>query len=266
MQQRHLDRQAYFDEPANTSREFYIGYIGKYIPLSPQTKILEIGCGDGGNLLPFAQKGCKVTGIDRARSRIEQAKASFDAAGREGTFTTTDFLDMTADEYGTFHLILVHDVIEHVPDKDAFARHIRQFLNPESFVFWGFPAWQMPFGGHQQICRNRLLSHLPFIHLLPAPLYRALLEAGGLDSSELMEIRQCRITVEAFERLMKENRYTVIDRVLWLINPHYKQKFGLKPRRLYAWMERTPHIRNFFATSCFYLTKSPQSETGRTNG
>ncbi len=55
MQQRHLNREQYFNELAQTAREHYIGYISQFQPITPTTKVLEVGCGEGGNLLPFAK-------------------------------------------------------------------------------------------------------------------------------------------------------------------------------------------------------------------
>ena len=40
-------------------------------------KVLEVGCGEGGNLLPFAKAGCRVMGVDIDAMRIEQARAFF---------------------------------------------------------------------------------------------------------------------------------------------------------------------------------------------
>lgn len=74
MQNRHLDRRSYFNELATTSESYYIPYLEKHIPLAPGTKVLEIGCGEGGNLEPFAERGCEVTGVDIVRQRTEQAK------------------------------------------------------------------------------------------------------------------------------------------------------------------------------------------------
>ena len=154
MQQRHLNRETYFKEQVNTAQEFYMDYIKKYVLLQKGIKVLEIGCGEGGNHLPFAQLGCEITGIDITPSRIEQAQQFFKAANYEGTFIATDFLKARAEDYGTFQLILIHDVIEHIEPKEQFIKHIKAFADKDTLIFWGFPAWQMPFGGHQQICKN----------------------------------------------------------------------------------------------------------------
>lgn len=120
----------------------------------------------------------------------------------------------------------------------------------------GFPAWQMPFGGHQQICKNKIVSHLPFIHLLPKSLYRSVLRICNEDEScinELLNIKKDRVSIELFESLIEELELDIVDRCLWFINPHYKQKFNLKPRKMYPFIEKIPYVRNFFCTSCFYV-------------
>ncbi len=75
MQKRHTDRKMYFRDLEITSKEFYISYLSDFTELTPKSRILEVGCGEGGNLVPFAQLGCKVTGIDIAECRIKEAKA-----------------------------------------------------------------------------------------------------------------------------------------------------------------------------------------------
>jgi len=52
MQERHIDRKRYFDEQAQTSKNYYIPYIENNIGYLPN-KVLEVGCGEGGNLLSF---------------------------------------------------------------------------------------------------------------------------------------------------------------------------------------------------------------------
>ena len=155
-----------------------------------------------------------------------------------------------------YDVILLHDVIEHVPTKESFLAHLRKFMKTKGVLFVGFPAWQMPFGGHQQICRSKLCSHLPFIHLLPNPLYRLLLKTCNEEKgtmNELMSIKECRTSIELFERLIHQCGFSVTDQKLWFINPHYKQKFHLTPRLLPHWVWKMKYIRNFFTTSCWYI-------------
>lgn len=262
MQQRHLNREQYFNELAQTAREHYIGYISRFQPITPTTKVLEVGCGEGGNLLPFAEMGCRVTGIERFPERVEQAQAYFQKKGYSGRFIADDFLKYKPQTDEKYDLVLIHDVIKHIPDKDSFLEHLKGFVHKDSLIFWGFPAWQMPFGGHQQICRSRLYSHLPFIHLLPVPVYLYLLKANKETTgciNELLDIRKSRITTERFEQLTETHGLSIVDRCLWLVNPHYEQKFHLKPRKLPAALSRIRYIRNFLSTSCFYLTRYHQS-------
>jgi len=256
MQERHSDRLCYFTELANTSREFYIDYVRKYYT---GCKVFEVGCGEGGNLLPFAEIGCEVTGIDRSAQRIVEAKSFYGSLNTEGKFVSIDFFEMNnTDEDEKYDIVLVHDVIEHIGHKDEFLKHLKQFVAKDGIIFWRFPAWQMPFGGHQQICRHKFLSKLPFFHLLPVSIYRWLLYSFGEEQScvdELLDIKECRISIEKFEKLLKNNKYIMINRCLWFINPHYKQKFNLKPRKLSPILSHIRYLRNLFATSCWYLTK-----------
>ena len=261
MQQRHTNREQYFTELANTAREFYIDYLRPYVALTPSTRVLEIGCGEGGNLVPFAEEGCTVTGIDLSADRIHEAQQFFAARDLKGSFMCQNFITASTpqSEEERFDLILIHDVIEHIepPFKYDFFTHIKPFLKQSGIIFFGFPAWQNPFGGHQQIAPG-FASKMPYIHLLPNPIYRFLLQHSGTSQGlidELMSIKRSQMPVETFERFALATGYTIADRTFWLINPHYKQKFHLRPRLLWKPFGAIPYLRNFYITSAFYLLK-----------
>ena len=115
----------------------------------------------------------------------------------------------------------------------------------------------MPFGGHQQICHHRFWSIVPYWHLLPTSIYHFILkrlaheDAATID--ELLEIKSCKTSVELFEKIVKKLPIDIINRKLWLINPHYQEKFGLNPRELASFLSQVPYLKNYFSTSCFYL-------------
>lgn len=231
-------------------------YIGQFKTLGCDSRILEIGCGDGGNLLPFAQMGCYSLGVDIAEGRIADARQFFENYGVRGDFIASDVFLLKELE-GYFDVIICHDVIEHIGDKQRFLSLLSGLLSKDGLIFMSFPAWQMPFGGHQQICHNRVVCHLPFIHLLPSMMYQLLLKVAGEDDTcikELLSIKETRCPIELFERTLKTVcTLTVSDRTLWLVNPHYETKFGMHPRRLSRWLAGIPYVRNFFTTSCFYI-------------
>lgn len=256
---RYIDRERYFLELAETSEEFYLDYIRKFKDFGSGSRVLEVGCGEGGNLLPFAKSGCSVAGLDLAPNKIENARRFFRDRNADGEFVCADFLkEPVLLDKGRFDIILVHDVVEHIEpeSKLAFFQGLRRYLKPDGIVFFGFPAWQMPFGGHQQICRSKICSKMPFMHLLPACLYKAYLRVFREEPyriEELLSIKRSGMTPEKFESLCSQSGYRILDRKLWLVSPHYKAKFNLRPRQLGRFFSSIPCLRNFMSTSCFYV-------------
>lgn len=256
MQKRHTDRYRYFREEAATTEKYFIPYLSEFIDVG-DISVLEVGCGEGGNLLPFARRGCRVVGVDLSEQRVRQAESFFSRECAAGTFVCDDVMHYRGDGR-LFDLIVCHDVVEHIPEKGKMLLALKRLLAPGGRLFVAFPAWQMPFGGHQQIARSWVVSHLPFVHLLPELAFCLMLRLFGEDASkinELIGIRRTRCTVEMFEREAAYAGYTVCDRRLWLVNPHYEVKFGLRPIRLCRQLSALPYIRNFMASSCFYVVR-----------
>ncbi|MDP4277491.1 MAG: class I SAM-dependent methyltransferase, partial [Bacteroidota bacterium] len=209
------------------------------------------------NLVPFIKRGCQVTGVDIAAIRIEQAKAMFEKNGWKGTLIAEDIFKLK-ELTNSFDLIIIHDVIEHIDNKEEFLKKVSLYLKPNGLVFIGFPAWQMPFGGHQQICSSRLASNFPYLHLLPKSLYVSFLKCCSEQEAtinELLSIKQTKCSIERFLKTVKKANYSILVQQLYFINPHYEVKFGLKPRKLSTLIGKIPFLRNFFCTSCFYLIK-----------
>lgn len=256
MQKRHTNRKQYFKELAQTCEKYFLPFIERYTQITPSLNVLEIGCGEGGNLLPFAKRGCRVTGIDISDIRIAEAKLFFQEEKLSGNFFCQDIFTVQTNE--KYDIIIIRDVIEHVLDKKRLLMIASSLLNGNGLLYVGFPPWQMPFGGHQQICHKRMISSLPFIHLLPAKIYKTVLKKAGVKQraiDELMEIRDCRTTIEHFKKLIKEVDLTQIDEAYYFINPHYEAKFGLKPRKTISLISAIPVLRNFFTTSYFAVLK-----------
>lgn len=265
MKDRRQNKRVYFDELAVTSEKYLLPYISEFMAIEPGMNVLEIGCGEGGNLLPFSKMGCRTLGVDLSEGKIKDAIRFFAEEGAEGEFIASDIFKIN-ELKGQFDLIICHDVIEHIFDKEEFLRRMKDFIKPDGIIFMAFPAWQMPFGGHQQVCRNGFLRKLPYFHLLPAPLYRRILKAGGESPEavkELLEIKHAGLTVERFARISGEAGLETVDRRMYLVNPHYEVKFGQKPRKLPYIIGVVPYFRDFFCTSCFHLLKPVEKTTAR---
>ena len=259
----HRDRKRYFDIQYRTSKEHILPYLAERMDVSKPLRVLEIGCAEAGVLKAFWETGHDCTGIELNPGRIEYARqflADELSVGERLRFIVRNIydIDVAADLPHRFDLVILKDVIEHIPDQARFMTRLHAFLAPEGKVFFGFPPWQMPFGGHQQITRNKWLSKLPYFHLLPRPAYRGVLNAFGEPEAvvtELMELKDTGLSIEAFERICRETNYAILDRRLYLTNPIYSYKFNLKVRRQLGPVKGIPVLRNFLTTCAYYLVR-----------
>ena len=256
MQERHTNRKKYFDEQVFTTEKYVIPFIGKTIIIDENLSVLEIGCGEGGNLKPFLDIGCKVTGVDLSEKKIENGKHFFnDHPHRDNLSLLAEdiYYSKALEQYD---LIIMRDVIEHIHDQAKFMNYVKKYLKQGGMFFLAFPPWYNPFGGHQQFCESKVLSKLPHYHILPRSVYGGILKLFNEQKDRiesLLEIKDTRITIERFQKILSDNNYMIEKKFFYFINPNYEIKFGLKPRKQSSIISSIPLLRNFVTTSCYYV-------------
>ena len=259
MQKRHSNHTQYFEEQSKAIRTYVVPFISSYLSLSSEMTVAEIGCGAGGNMLPFLEMGCNVWGIDISPAIIERAKSLYAAIpeSKKLTLIASDIYNVDPTTLPKFDLIVMRDVLEHIHNQEQFMKHLCNFVKPSGIIFMAFPPFRMPFGGHQQLCSNRLASRLPYFHLLPKKMYRLLLRWFGENDGTingLLEIKDTRMHLHQFHKIVKKAGLTLVQEQNYLINPNYQVKFGLRPRRLPKVMN-IPWFRDFVTTTCYAVLK-----------
>lgn len=252
----HADRKRYFDIQVLNAEKYVIPFIEEKFPVKAGMRVLEIGCGEGGVLKAFINKGCEGVGVELDVPRIVDANKFLpeDIAAGRLRFVVKDIyeVDVQEDFNGLFDIIVLKDVIEHIHDQAKLIGWMKNFLKPEGIVFFGFPPWYMPFGGHQQMCHSKV-SKLPYIHLLPQAIYKGILKKKKEPVEALMEIKDTGISIERFERICKKEGYKLAYNRHYFLNPIYEWKFGWKPKRQSIIIKAIPFVRDFFTTCVYYI-------------
>jgi SAM-dependent methyltransferase len=256
----HSNADIRYQQQVDNSINYVMPFIEAAMPITPDIRIMEIGCGEGGVLIPFLERGCHCVGVDLSDDKIalghEFLKKYVDAGIMQLINKNIYDVDFLGEFKNSFDLIILKDAIEHIPDQAKIIGYLKNLLTPKGQVYFGFPPWYMPHGGHQQTCRSKVLNMMPYIHLLPNPLYKGILRAFKEDQSvidELMEIKDTGISIERFERIVKQQGYSITKKQFYLINPIYKYKFGVSARKQWGPIGKIPFFRNFVTTCVYYM-------------
>ena len=72
----------------------------------------------------------------------------------------------------------------------------------------------------------------------------------------MLEIKSTGISIERFEKIIKNSGLSIIAKKSFLFNPIYKYKFGLEVRSVAGIFSKIPYFRNFYTTAVYYIVKN----------
>jgi SAM-dependent methyltransferase len=134
---------------------------GVAAPPVDHCRVLELGCGTGGNLIPMALSlpGSRFVGVDLSQTQVlEGERLICDLALENVVLEARSILDVT-DDLGAFDYIVCHGVYSWVPNavQEAVLRLCIQHLAPTGVAFISYntyPGWHL-----RGMAREMMLYH-----------------------------------------------------------------------------------------------------------
>ena len=253
----------------NSQEEFYWTYQYKlaeyyYIPLLKGSgfhmegkRVIDIGCGLGGFTAALADEGaaeCLGIDIDSDLQRpCTGTRSNLKYMIRD--ITETDSVETAGTDY---ELIVLHDVIEHVPlaRKDSFVGALKQFCGHDTLILITFPPYYSPFGLHQQAILGSWLRFVPFLGWLPLGCLQPALRMLGEDDSasdRLREIKDSRMTIRNFRRTLNRLGFRIEFEQFYLVRPTHEVRFGWRTRM--SRIRKIPVVNEILNSGALYLVK-----------
>lgn len=143
-------------------------------------RLLDLGCGDGNNLLWLAPFAGELYGSDFNMVRLARAKARSPAA----SLFLADILDYPVTD-GAFDVIFFNHVIEHIHDDASALATVERILAPGGLLVLGTPNegvwwWQLAYRRAPET-----LAATDHVHFYTADTIKAKLRAAKLDVFEV---------------------------------------------------------------------------------
>jgi methyltransferase-like protein/ubiquinone/menaquinone biosynthesis C-methylase UbiE len=160
------DAIAYPSMPFAKTRPDHLAMVAALHGMTPappsRCRVLELGCGSGGNIVPMACqfRASEFLGIDLSRHAIESGQEMIGQLGLPNVkLQHRDIMDISAAD-GSFDYIIAHGVYSWVPPpvRDKMLSVFRASLNPQGVVYVSYNA--LPGGHIRDLARSIMRFHV----------------------------------------------------------------------------------------------------------
>lgn len=238
--------EKHFYEQQKFTESYLIPYFEKHLPDFRSTRILEVGCAEAGFMDVLSKNGFDIMGLELEEHRVKTAlEKNPNLNIIVGDITKNSIVETIGK---TFDLIVMRDVIEHIPDRMATFGNISKLLETEGYLYITFPPRFSAFAGHHQNYKS-VLKLFPYFQLLPNPLIRGLAgifkESPAITKQVILNSK-VGLTIRKFEQYYRQFDFKPVVKDLFLFRPVYGIRFKTKTRRF----PNIPFMREFLALGC----------------
>ena len=215
---------SYFEYQRLLGRDVVIPWLGPRLPLEG-VLVGDFGAHQGGMLQAFRESGL-VRGAIGLELSAEIVSSSPFVPDDRFRLEVADVMAVGGSQY-ELDLVLLHDVLEHIPEYRGALAAVATSLTRGGHVFVSFPPYFSSFGGHQQLARG-LARKVPFVHYLPARLFFRVAQPGEQEymtaegaRQDMVSVRRTRLTLSAAENAFASVGLEVVERALGRVRPEY---------------------------------------------
>ena len=141
---------------------------------APQMKVLEVGCSLGHLLHELKSQGCLVAGCEADTTYARLASEYLSIEVNPGFFQLSDY------PRGSFDLVILSHVLEHVPDVGRFLTEVGDVVSDSGSIYVEVPCLERPFSG--DLRRFFWSEHL---HTFSCDSLRTLASRCGLEIQDM---------------------------------------------------------------------------------
>jgi len=253
----------YFHYQFTLADRYYIPLLKLWGIHLPNISVLDVGCGDGGFTSAIAADGVKCTGVETRQFPWRQTD---NTRFIQADITQPDAPNLIGENYD---LIVLRDVIEHIPllKKKEFLSSLRNFSKESTRILITFPPFYSAYGLHQQTLMKSRARLIPWLGLLPGRFVERIARISGesiASRADLGEIRESRMTISQFHRLLTECQLEIEQSLFFTIRPSHQIRYGWPMTE--SPLGSVPLLREIFIMGTAYLLSFSENVKSSENG